>query len=236
MAPSYTLTRTFFGALALLILGSTTSCRKETVQLVYKPCPGAEIVRDGDQNAYPTVQIGDQCWLGENLRTSTYRNGDAIPIIEEDSLWLSTSAGAFAFYTNDPDQDTLEGLLYNHFALSDNRGLCPTGWHVPSDAEWTTLQEYISRGDKEGGALKDTLDWDFPNAGAANLMGFRARAAGFRAATGGFGGQGIHGFWWSNTPAEPGKAWGRQLNYASTSMFRNSNFLLFGMSVRCLKD
>jgi uncharacterized protein (TIGR02145 family) len=107
---------------------------------------------------------------------------------------------------------------------------------VPSDAEWTTLQEYISRGDKEGGALKDTLEWDFPNAGAANLMGFRARAAGFRAATGGFGGQGIHGFWWSTSPAEPGKAWSRQLNYASTSMFRNANFLLFGMSVRCLKD
>ena len=236
MATSNTLTRTFFGPLALLILGSTTSCRKETVQLVYKPCPGAEIVRDVDQNAYPTVQIGDQCWLRENLRTSTYRNGDAIPVIEEDSLWLSTSAGAFAYYTNDPDQDTLEGMLYNHFALSDNRGLCPTGWHVPSDAEWTTLQEYISRGDKEGGALKDTLEWDFPNAGAANLMGFRARAAGFRAATGGFGGQGIHGFWWSTSPAEPGKAWSRQLNYASTSMFRNANFLLFGMSVRCLKD
>jgi len=86
MATSNTLTRTFFGALALLILGSTTSCRKETVQLVYKPCPGAEIVRDVDQNAYPTVQIGDQCWLRENLRTSTYRNGDAIPVIEEDSL------------------------------------------------------------------------------------------------------------------------------------------------------
>ena len=236
MATSNTLTRTFFWPLALLILGLTTSCRKETVQLVYKPCPGAEIVRDVDQNAYPTVQIGDQCWLRENLRTSTYRNGDAIPVIEEDSLWLSTSAGAFAYYTNDPDQDTLEGMLYNHFALSDNRGLCPTGWHVPSDAEWTTLQEYISRGDKEGGALKDTLEWDFPNAGAANLMGFRARAAGFRAATGGFGGQGIHGFWWSTSPAEPGKAWSRQLNYASTSMFRNANFLLFGMSVRCLKD
>jgi uncharacterized protein (TIGR02145 family) len=189
-----------------------------------------------DDNAYPTVQIGDQCWLRENLRTSRYRNGEDIPVIEEDSLWLSTSAGAFAYYTNDPDQDTLEGMLYNHFALSDNRGLCPTGWHVPSDAEWTTLQEYISRGDKEGGALKDTLEWDFPNAGAANLMGFRARAAGFRAATGGFGGQGIHGFWWSTSPAEPGKAWSRQLNYASTSMFRNANFLLFGMSVRCLKD
>jgi len=217
-------------------MGLFSACRKETVQPVYKPCPGAELVRDVEQNTYPTVQIGDQCWLRENLRTSSYRNGDEIPVIEEDSLWLSTSAGAFSFYTNDPDQDTLEGMLYNHFAISDNRGLCPTGWHVPTDAEWTTLQEYISRGDKEGGALKDTLGWDFPNAGAANLVGYRARAAGFRAATGGFGGQGIHGFWWSATQADPGKAWSRQLNYASTSMFRNSNFLLFGMSVRCLKD
>jgi uncharacterized protein (TIGR02145 family) len=223
-------------AIAILIMGLFSACRKETVQLVYKPCPGAELVRDVEQNTYPTVQIGDQCWLRENLRTSSYRNGDEIPVIEEDSLWLSTSAGAFSFYTNDPDQDTLEGVLYNHFAISDNRGLCPTGWHVPTDAEWTTLQEYISRGDKEGGALKDTLGWDFPNAGAANLVGYRARAAGFRAATGGFGGQGIHGFWWSATQADPGKAWSRQLNYASTSMFRNSNFLLFGMSVRCLKD
>lgn len=223
-------------AIAILIMGLFSACRKETVQLVYKPCPGAELVRDVEQNTYPTVQIGDQCWLRENLRTSSYRNGDEIPVIEEDSLWLSTSAGAFSFYTNDPDQDTLEGMLYNHFAISDNRGLCPTGWHVPTDAEWTTLQEYISRGDKEGGALKDTLGWDFPNAGAANLVGYRARAAGFRAATGGFGGQGIHGFWWSATQADPGKAWSRQLNYASTSMFRNSNFLLFGMSVRCLKD
>ena len=236
MKASKIFARTILGTLVLLALGSSMACRKETVQLVYKPCPGAALVRDVDDNAYPTLQIGDQCWLRENLRTSRYRNGEDIPVIEEDSLWLSTSAGAFSFYTNDPDQDTLEGVLYNHFSISDNRGLCPTGWHVPNDAEWTTLQDYISEGDKEGSALKDTLGWDLPNAGAANLMGYRARAAGFRAATGGFGGQGIHGFWWSATQADPGKAWSRQLNYASTSMFRNANFLLFGMSVRCVKD
>jgi uncharacterized protein (TIGR02145 family) len=177
MKASKIFARTILGTLVLLALGSSMACRKETVQLVYKPCPGAELVRDVDDNAYPTLQIGDQCWLRENLRTSRYRNGDDIPVIEEDSLWLSTSAGAFSFYTNDPDQDTLEGMLYNHFAISDNRGLCPTGWHVPTDDEWTTLQEYISRGDKDGGSLKDTLGWDFPNVGAANLMGYRARAS-----------------------------------------------------------
>jgi Fibrobacter succinogenes major domain (Fib_succ_major). len=123
MKASKIFARTILGTLVLLALGSSMACRKETVQLVYKPCPGAELVRDVDDNAYPTVQIGDQCWLRENLRTSRYRNGEDIPVIEEDSLWLSTSAGAFSFYTNDPDQDTLEGMLYNHFAISDNRGL-----------------------------------------------------------------------------------------------------------------
>ncbi|MFM7033498.1 MAG: FISUMP domain-containing protein, partial [Bacteroidota bacterium] len=100
---------------------------------------GTSTVTDVDNNSYNTVQIGTQCWTQSNLKVSKYRNGDNIPTGLSNSAWQGTTSGAYAIYSNDPVNDGLYGKLYNHYAVTDGRGLCPTGWHVPSDAEWTTL-------------------------------------------------------------------------------------------------
>ncbi|MFM8838128.1 MAG: FISUMP domain-containing protein, partial [Bacteroidota bacterium] len=121
-----------------------------------QPCPGVSTVTDIDGNVYQGIQIGTQCWTQSNLKVSKYRNGDNIPTGLSNSAWDTTTSGAYAIYNNDPVNDGLYGKLYNHYAVTDSRGLCPTGWHVPSDAEWTTLENHLGGISVAGGALKST--------------------------------------------------------------------------------
>ncbi|MBU6331267.1 MAG: hypothetical protein KGQ80_02480, partial [Bacteroidetes bacterium] len=97
------------------------------------------VITDVDGNQYNTIKFGTQCWTQSNLKVSKYRNGDNIPTGLSDAQWGSTTSGAYAMYNNDAANDALYGKLYNWYAVTDSRGLCPTGWHVPSDGEWTTL-------------------------------------------------------------------------------------------------
>ncbi|MFM8513187.1 MAG: FISUMP domain-containing protein, partial [Bacteroidota bacterium] len=141
-------------------------------------CPGTPSVTDIDGNVYYTVQIGNQCWTQSNLKVSTYRNGDNIPTALSNFQWDSTTSGANAIYNNDPVNDGLYGKLYNWYAVDDSRGLCPTGWHVPSDGEWTTLTDFLGGISVPGGAMKSTSTlpmvggWNPPNTGATNTSGF----------------------------------------------------------------
>ncbi|NBU72637.1 MAG: hypothetical protein EBS53_14545, partial [Bacteroidetes bacterium] len=103
---------------------------------------GTTSITDVDGNSYATVQIGTQCWTQSNLRVGKYRDGSSIPNITDNTLWSQTntsSTGAWCNYNNDANNGTTYGKLYNWYAVNDSRGLCPTGWHVPTDAEWTTL-------------------------------------------------------------------------------------------------
>jgi len=202
---------------------------------------GTSTVSDVDGNNYNTVQIGAQCWTQSNLKVSKYRNGDNIPTGLSNTAWENTTAGAYAIFNNDPVNDGLYGKLYNHYAVTDTRGLCPTGWHVPTDGEWTTLETFLGGSSVAGGTLKSTATqptpggWLSPNTGATNSSGFSAGPGGLRFGYGDFGNVGNFGDWWSSSLSGP-SAWNRILSFNDGGIFRNFINRASGFSVRCLRD
>jgi len=206
------------------------------------PCPSTPTVTDIDGNVYNTLQIGTQCWTQSNLKVSKYRNGDSIPTGLSNSAWENTTSGAYAIYNNDPVYDGLYGKLYNHYAVTDSRGLCPTGWHVPSDAEWTTLENQLGGSSLAGGAMKSTAmqptpgGWNSPNTGATNSSGFTALPGGRRSNYGGVPNMSDNGYWWSSSVSSGSNAWIRTLSYNFSFIFRINDIRAHGFSVRCLKN
>ncbi|MEI6752953.1 MAG: FISUMP domain-containing protein [Paludibacter sp.] len=196
----------------------------------------ANTVTDIDGNVYHTVIIGTQTWMVENLKTTKYRNGDAIPSPVGD--WSALTSGAQAAYNNDAANATKFGLLYNWYAVADTRNITPTGWHVPTDVEWTTLTTYLGGEVVAGGKLKEigTLNWTFPNTGATNETGFYALPGGDRFYDGTFFGIGYYGYWWSASESSTSYAWINAMyaNYSFAS--KSSNVKQIGYSVRCIKD
>ncbi len=205
-------------------------------------CPAS--VTDIDGNVYSTVQIGEQCWMAENLKVERYRNGDILPTGLSNSAWISMTSGAFAVYNNTATNKDTYGLLYNWFAAVDPRGLCPTGWHVPTDAEWTELTDLLGGQSDAGGKMKTTGSleagtglWRAPNTAATNSSGFSGLPGGFRDYNNGnFGNKGFYGYWWSSSEYSTLVAWGRVLNYFGGEAFRDNAYMNYGFSVRCLRD
>jgi len=182
---------------------------------------------------YSTVQIGDQCWFTENLRTTTYLNGEAIPQNLSDGDWSSTTSGAMAFYNDGPAY----GGLYNWYAVDDARGLCPSSWHVPTDAEWTILTDHLGGASVAGGQMKTNYGW-FNGGNGTNSSGFSGLPGGYRSNDGSFSNAGYYGYWWSSSP-NGSNAWYRDLNYASLNgedVGRSSSSRRLGFSVRCVRD
>ena len=179
---------------------------------------------------YSTVQIGDQCWFAENLRTTTYLNGDAIPQNLSDGDWSNTTSGAMAFYNNGPAY----GGLYNWYAVDDARGLCPSSWHVPTDAEWTILTDHLGGESVAGGQMKMNYGW-FSGGHGTNSSGFSGLPGGFRGDDGSFYGAGYGGSWWGSSPLGS-VAWFRSLFSVSEDVYRSSDVLRNGFSVRCVRD
>jgi uncharacterized protein (TIGR02145 family) len=193
---------------------------------------------DVDNYNYATVQIGTQVWMKENLKVSKYRNGDPISTGLSDEAWGSTTTGAYAIYNNDASNNTTYGKLYNWYAVADSRNLCPVGWHVPSDAEWTTLENYLGGASVAGGKLKSTSTlWTAPNAEATNQSGFSGLPGGSRLSNGTYTTIGNYGYWWSSTEySTTFFAWFRYLNYYYGNSSRGNNYKQNGFSVRCLRD
>ena len=205
-------------------------------------CPGTPTVTDIDGNVYNSVQIGNQCWTQSNLKTSKYRNGDSIPTGLNNSQWSSKTSGAYTIYNNDPVNDGLYGKLYNHYAVTDSRGLCPTGWHVPSDSEWTALENQLGGSSVAGGALKSeamqpTLGgWVSPNMGATNSSGFSALPGGIRYYYGDFSTITGVGVLWSSSVWSGSNAWIRLLTSDNSLVYRSNFGRTSGLSVRCVRD
>jgi uncharacterized protein (TIGR02145 family) len=214
---------------------------------------GTSTVSDADNNSYNTVQIGTQCWTQSNLKVSKYRNGDNIPTGLSNADWQNTTSGAYALYANDPVNDGLYGKLYNHYAVTDSRGLCPSGWHVPSDGEWNVLVKYLdpnadtlcggcSQSSIAGGSLKSTATqplpggWNPPNMGATNSSGFTALPGGVRDYFGDFTFMTAFGYWWSSSVFSGSVAWPRDLDDTSSGITRNYYDRAHGFSVRCCRD
>ncbi len=245
---SYTITgtpATSGSASFALSLGGQTCTLIRTVNP-----PAGNNPTDADGNTYTTVTIGTQVWMKENLKVSKYRNGDPIPTNLTDAAWQASTSGAFAIYNNDAANNTTYGKLYNWYAVSDSRNLCPVGWHVPSDAEWKTLEISLGmsasdadlsgvRGSAQnvGGKLKSTSTlWNAPNTGATNESGFSGLPGRNRGSNGTYGNVGNYGFWWSSTEDSTALAWGRDLNYSDGSSYRDNYNKRNGFSVRCLRD
>jgi len=189
-----------------------------------------------------TIKIGTLCWTQSNLKVSKYRNGDTNTTGLSNSDWGNTTSGAYAIYNNDTVNDGLYGKLYNHYAVTDSRGLCPTGWHVPSDAEWTTLENQLGGSSVAGGALKSTATqptpggWTSPNTGATNSSGFAALPGGLRYNDGDFSDVSSYGDWWSSSVSSGSNAWLRDLSHNGSVIGRFNNSRASGFSVRCCRD
>lgn len=194
----------------------------------YKLTELKEKVSDSDGNVYKTIKIGNQIWMAENLRTTKYNDGNSIPKVTDILSWHNLSSPAFSPY----NYENSSGVFYNWYAVSTGK-LCPVGWHVPSDDEWTTLENYLGGNTIAGGKLKvtGTTNWRSPNTAATNESGFTALPAGP------IGSQilGYDGFWWSSTMGD-GAALYRGLNYSTGSISRSSIQMRAGFCVRCLKD
>jgi uncharacterized protein (TIGR02145 family) len=210
---------------------------------------------------YATVLIGDQCWFAENLRSENYENGDAIPSGLSDSDWGNTSSGAVAVYgagsstcySYSTDGDACDeswslneyGRLYNWYAVDDVRGLCPGGWHVPTDGEWMTLEMALGmseseandtgfRGTDQGTQMKTDYGWSGGSNGT-NSSGFSGLPGGYRYYGGYFNYAGGNGYWWSASPSGS-DAWFRYLNGYNENVSRYFNYQHYGFSVRCVRD
>jgi len=194
-------------------------------------------ITDIDGNIYKTVKIGTQIWMKENLKVTHYRNGNAIPKVTDNTAWIDLSTGAYCNYGNDVNNVTTYGRLYNWYAVNDTRNIAPTGWHVPSDAEWQTLVDYLGGENVAGGKMKETgtTHWQTPNTGATNESEFSALPGGAR-----YGGtyDNIGNFegWWSATEYGGFYAWDRRLNYSSSGVSRYLTSKRYGFSVRCVGD
>ena len=190
-----------------------------------------------DGYTYELVAIGDQCWFAENLRTEHYANGDVIPGELSNSEWSNaddTNLGAQAVCNNDASNLADYGRLYNWYAVDDARSLCPSGWHVPTDQEYTTLTDGLGGTSVAGGKMKSSPE-DSPSWDGTNTSGFSGLAGGTRYLSGGFDTEGIFGFFWSAS-ASGTNAWYRVLSGGSTEVYRLDNDQRNGFSVRCVRD
>lgn len=206
-----------------------------------EPEPLPALISDADGNVYNTVSIGTQIWLSENLKTTKYNDGSAIPLVTSPS-GPHTRTPAYFWYDDTPSNGDTYGALYNWFAVNagsnSGKNVCPIGWHVPSDAEWTILIDFLGGEGVAGGKLKEeeTIHWTSPNDGATDEVGFKALPGGFRNYSGEFVYIGGNGGWWSATEGSAAVAWGRSVNYNSSSVNRYVGLKDLGFSVRCLKD
>ena len=205
-------------------------------------------VTDIDGNVYNTVAIGAQVWITENLKTTRYNDGTLIPNVTDGATWKLLTSGAYCWYdNNEAKYKSYLGALYNWYTVETST-LCPTGWHVPSDDEWKTLEIHLgmtkaqtdsvgNRGTDEGTKLKVALreigsSWS-PSHGT-NTTGFTAYPGGF--CYDGSGLIGYYGYWWSSTQPNTFHGWYRSLNYVQGGIQRNFADIKYGFSVRCLKD
>lgn len=198
----------------------------------------AEIVKDANGETYRTVEIGTQRWMAENLNATRYRNGDAIPYVKDERQWESFNEGAFCYHDNSKKSGRVYGRLYNWHAVNDPRGICPVGWHIPTDEEWQQLADYLGGNRLAGDKMKEagTRHWAVPNAGATNLSGFSALPGGGRDEFGKFIIDKYGGYWWSSTDDGGVDVWVRSIFYGYGSILRDGFNKNCGFSVRCLKN
>jgi uncharacterized protein (TIGR02145 family) len=248
------------GNYTVQLIVSNTNCAdtlimSDYITVINAGCP--DTLTDIEGNKYATVQIGSQCWMAENLKTGTYKNGTAIPYVSGNDSWTGLTTGAYVWPDNSSSWKDLYGALYNGYAAIDQNGLCPEGWHVPTVDDWVALTDFVGGllspyGDK----LKSCRQVNSPMGGECNTnehprwedgytvygyygtdnYGFSALPAGYRS---GYDGNiytpGHNGIWWSSTPTTNFLA-SLGLNFSLSEIMLQNKALNNGISVRCIKD
>ncbi len=204
---------------------------------VLRDCPPGTVT-DIDGNVYQTVTIGTQVWMASNLRVTHYSNGDSIPEVKDSTVWPNLLTGAFCDYHNDTGLARTYGRLYNWYAVHDSRTIAPVGWHVPSDAEWQTLVNYLGDSTNAGGALKEAgyAHWFDGNVGATNSSGFTGLPGGYRYGTGSCLDMTVSAYFWTATERDYTHAWPRILSAYGAGVYQIYKPKMYGLSVRCVKD
>lgn len=223
----------YYLSLLALTLFLVTGCEEKEPE-VYNP----GTVTDIDGNVYQTIVIGKAVWMAENLRTTKYRNGDAIPEITDSEPWETTTEGAFCNYDNSTGWAAIYGKLYNWYAVNDSRNLAPEGWHVATEQDWQNLSSSLGGGEVAGGKLKETgtLHWASPNVGATDDKGFKAIPGGFRYLHGQFDGLTFGADWWSTTQSSATQAYLFVTENDKTLLAYGPYSKNGGNSVRCVMD
>jgi uncharacterized protein (TIGR02145 family) len=220
-------------------------------------------VTDTDGNVYQSVTNCGLTFTKQNLNVSRYSDGTPIPQVQNQSQWANLTTGAWCYYNNDPANGAVYGKLYNWYAVAGiydaasaanpalRKKLAPTGWHVPTDGEWSSLINCLDPNadggitfpNTAGGKMKSigtiqagTGLWQSPNTAATNESGFTGLPAGFRYSNGGFTSIGSFGVWWSSSEYNTANAWYRYLNYDDGGAGRNFYNKTYGFSLRCLRD
>ena len=217
-------------------------------------CPGIPTITDIDSNKYYTVQIGDQCWMMDNLKTTKYKNGNSIPNVLDNLEWSGLSTGAYVWFDNDVAWKDVYGALYNWYAAVDTSGLCPTGWHVPEQDEWVTLANHIGGVLSAGAKLKSCRQINSPLGGdcfttvhprwesfpyfnyGTDDYGFSGIPAGDRLTDGTFANMGMTGDHWTSSEENAFSAWYDQLYHSGPDIWMNYHDKRNGHSVRCIKN
>jgi uncharacterized protein (TIGR02145 family) len=218
-----------FYLVALLIVLS--GCKKD-------PDSTPENITDRDGNTYTSIKIGSQTWMTENLKTTKYNDGTVIPLVTDGASWGALLTPGYCWYDNDAATNKNKfGALYNWYTVNSGK-LCPNGWHVPNDADWTTLTTYLGGESVAGEKLKEngTSNWESPNTGATNTSDFTALAGGGRNWGGTFVSVGNRGYFWSSSEYSETSGWYRYLSNLDGKVYRINGNKQDGFSVRCLQD
>lgn len=216
-------------------------------QLVFAVVGPDSMVTDVDGNVYHAVAIGTQVWMVENLKTTKYNDGTAIPLVTNSTEWAEVTTPAFCWYNDATTFKNKYGALYNWYTVNTAK-LAPKGWHIPTDTEWTTLTDYVTTNLgyslNVAKALAATTDWNTNsttggvgnNLTLNNSTGFSALPCGDRVSDGTFYNHGDGGYWWCSTELDTGYAWLRYMTYFESSVLRSSGDKRAGVSVRCIRD
>ncbi len=220
---------------------SSNNPTKGQTTAVFNPNLTYGTLTDQDGNVYKTVTIGAQTWMAENLRTTKYNDGTAIPNVTNGGEWGTLTTGAYCNYDNAAGIDNIAtyGRLYNWHAVSTGK-LAPKGWHVPTYAEWAQLTTYLGGDSIAGGKLKETgtTHWLSSNTGVTNETGFTALPGGTRGVSDTFYDILHVGAWWSatNTTGFNAGSWYRVMHFSNSNVYSYGGYKELGLSVRCVKD
>jgi uncharacterized protein (TIGR02145 family) len=228
--------------LLIVVFILSLSCSKDKdVYIVYMNVDPWKVfgrMTDQDGNSYKTIVIGTQTWMAENLKTTKLNDGTTIPFVTDTISWSSISTPACCWQNNDPARKVTYGVLYKWYTVNTGK-LCPDGWHVPSDGEWTTLTDYLGGENIAGGKLKESgfRHWNNPNTGATNETGFSALPGGNRldGPDALFANLGQMGGWWTTDFVE---SWAvnRLMYDNSIHVQKFFHSKKNGLSVRCIQD